>query len=75
MDLRRPPPALSWLHGESLGASLEVGIALAVAAVPEGLVAVVTPLTPLALGMRRLADEGAIVRHPCAPWRRSARRP
>lgn len=52
--------ALSWLHGESLGASLEVGIALAVAAVPEGLVAVVT--ITLALGMRRLAERGAIVR-------------
>lgn len=51
---------LTWLHGASLGASLEVGIALAVAAVPEGLVAVVT--ITLALGMRRLAERGAIVR-------------
>ena len=52
--------ALTWLHGASLGGSLEVGIALAVAAVPEGLVAVVT--ITLALGMRRLAERGAIVR-------------
>jgi Ca2+-transporting ATPase len=51
---------LSWLHGDSIGASLQVGVSLAVAAVPEGLAAVVT--ITLALGMRRLAARGAIVR-------------
>ena len=52
--------ALSYVHGDSLADSLLVGVSLAVAAVPEGLAAVIT--VTLAIGMRRLAERGAIVR-------------
>ncbi len=51
---------VGWLRGQSLLAMVEVGIALAIAAVPEGLPAVAT--VTLALGMRRMAQARALVR-------------
>ena len=48
------------LHGEPIGLMLETAISLAVAAVPEGLPAVVS--VALATGLWRLARRGALVR-------------
>ncbi len=48
------------LHGRSLALMLETGIALAIAAVPEGLPAVAT--IALAVGVRRMARRRALVR-------------
>ena len=52
--------ALAWAHGTELADSVLIGVSLAVAAVPEGLPAVIT--VTLAVGMHRLAARGAIVR-------------
>ena len=49
-----------WLRGNSFLTMFEVGISLAIAAVPEGLPAVAT--MTLALGMQRMARKRAIVR-------------
>jgi Ca2+-transporting ATPase len=52
--------AVGWFRGHAFLAMLEVGISLAIAAIPEGLPAVVT--MTLALGMQRMARRGALVR-------------
>ena len=49
-----------WLRGNGFMDMLQVGISLAIAAVPEGLPAVAT--MTLALGMQRMARMGALVR-------------
>ena len=49
-----------WLRGDGLWIMMEVGISLAVAAVPEGLPAVTTLI--LALGVLRMAQQRAIMR-------------
>ncbi len=51
---------LGWLRGNELLFMVEVGISLAIAAVPEGLLAVTT--MTLAVGMQRMARMGALVR-------------
>ncbi len=52
---------LGWLRGESFQLMFLTGISLAVAAVPEGLPAIVT--VALAIGIQRMAKRNAIVRH------------
>jgi Ca2+-transporting ATPase len=49
-----------WARGHDLLHMLEVGISLAIAAVPEGLTAVTT--MTLAIGMQRMARLGALIR-------------
>lgn len=52
--------ALGVLQGDSLGTMIETGIALAIAAVPEGLPAVAT--IALAVGVRRMVRRNTLVR-------------
>ncbi len=51
---------VGWLRGHALLVMVEVGVSLAIAAVPEGLLAVTT--MTLAVGMQRMARMNALVR-------------
>lgn len=51
---------IGWLQGGAFADALETGIALAIAAVPEGLPAVAT--IALAVGVRRMAARNALIR-------------
>jgi Ca2+-transporting ATPase len=51
---------IGWLRGNPLMLMVEVGVSLAIAAVPEGLLAVTT--MTLAVGMQRMARMNALVR-------------
>ena len=59
---------LGWVNGQPLDAIFVSGVALAIAAIPTGLPAVVTMM--YSMGTRALADQNAIVKR-CPRWRHS----